>query len=194
MTIRALPAFNSYDGEESWEQMETDDFHSTQTITLGELLHDGVIVWDAPELKWDYYDEKQFWRVSEKVEDHYWDRELGVLPVRSWMREYKRKMNEIMPKLKPAYKALEDQNFNFMQNSDAYSKGRTVGSSFPATQLKPNQDYASGASDSENETVNEGNYYSSVERLKDYDDLDYVLVKHVDSLFSSIWTSNINGW
>lgn len=194
MTIRALPAFRGYNGEESWEQMETDDFHAVQTITLGELLHDGVIVWDAPELKWDAYNEKQFWRVSEKVQEHYWDRELGVLPVRSWMREYKRKMNELMPKLKPAYKALEDPNFNFFQNSDSYSKGRTVGSSFPATQLKPNQDYASGASDSENETVAEGNYYASVERLKDYDDLDYVLVKHVDSLFSSIWTSNINGW
>ena len=194
MTIRALPAFRGYDGEDSWEQMETDDFHATQTITLGELLHDGVIVWDLPELKWDSYDEKQFWRVSEKVQEHYWDRELGVLPVRSWMREYKRKMNELMPKLKPAYAALEDPNFNFMQNSDSYSKGRTVGSSFPATQLKPNQDYASGASDSENETVNEGNYYLSVERLKEYDDLDYVLVKHVDSIFSSIWTSNINGW
>lgn len=194
MTIRALPAFRGYDGEDSWEQMETDDFHSVQTITLGELLHDGVIVWDMTELQWDYYDEKQFWRVTQKVEDHYWDRELGVLPVRSWMREYKRKMNEIMPKLKPAYKALEDPNFNFFQNSDSYSKGRTVGSSFPATQLKPNQDYASGASDSENETVAEGNYYSSVERLKEYDDLDYLLVKHVDSLFSSIWTSNVNGW
>ena len=194
MTIRALPAFNGYDGEDSWEQMETDDFHAVQTITLGELLHDGVIVWDQPEMKWDAYSDEQFWRVSEKVQEHYWDRELGVLPVRSWMREYKRKMNEIMPKLKPAYKALEDPNFNFFQNSDSYSKGRTVGSSFPATQLKPNQDYASGASDSENETVSEGNYYGSVERLKEYDDLDYVLVKHVDSLFSSIWTSNINGW
>lgn len=194
MTIRALPAFRGYDGEDSWEQMETDDFHAVQTITLGELLHDGVITWDMPELKWDSYDDKQFWRVSEKVQEHYWDRELGVLPVRSWMREYKRKMNEIMPKLKPAYAALESPDFNFLQNSDSYSKGRTVGSSFPATQLKPNQDYASGASDSENETVNEGNYYSSVERLKDYDDLDYVLVKHVDSLFSSIWTSNVNGW
>ena len=192
MTIRALPAFNGYDGEESWEQMETDDFHATQTITLGELLHDGIIVWDQPELKWDAYNDQQFWRVSEKVQEHYWDRELGVLPVRSWMREYKRKMNEIMPKLKPAYKALEDPNFNFLQNSDSYSKGRTVGSSFPATQLKPNQDYASGASDTENETVSEGNYYASVARLQDYDDLDYILVKHVDSLFSSIWTSNVN--
>ena len=194
MTIRALPAFRGYDGEESWELMETDDFHAVQTITLGELLHDGVIVWDMPELKWDAYNDQQFWRVSEKVQEHYWDRELGVLPVRSWMREYRRKMNEIMPKLKPAYAALESEDFNFMQNADSYSKGRTVGSSFPATQLKPNQDYASGASDSENETVNEGNYYASVARLQDYDDLDYQLVKHVDSLFSSIWTSNVNGW
>lgn len=194
MTIRALPAFRGYNGEESWEQMETDDFHAVQTITLGELLHDGVVVWDMPELKWDSYDDEQFWRVSEKVQEHYWDRELGVLPVRSWMREYRRKMNELMPKLKPAYKALEDPDFNFFQNSDQYSKGRTVGSSFPATQLKPNQDYASGASDSENETVNEGNYYDSVARLQAYDDLDYTLVKHVDSLFSSIWTANVNGW
>lgn len=192
--IRALPAFRGYDGQDSWEQMETDDFHATQTITLGELLHDGVIVWDMPELKWDAYDDQQFWRVSEKVQEHYWDRELGVLPIRSWMREYRRRMNEIMPKLKPAYAALESDAFNFMQNADTYSKGRIVGSSFPATQLKPNQDYASGASDSENETVSEGNYYEAVARLQAYDDLDYTLVKHVDSLFSSIWTANVNGW
>lgn len=191
MTIRALPP---YDGDDSWQLMETDDFHAVNTITLGELLHDGVIVWDMPELKWDAYNDQQFWRVSEKIQEHYWDRELGVLPVRSWMREYRRKMNEIMPKLKPAYAALESEDFNFMQNADQYSKGRTVGSAFPATQLKPNQDYASGASDNESETVSEGNYYDAVQRLQAYDDLDYQLVKHVDSLFSSIWTSNVNGW
>lgn len=191
MTIRAL---QPYEGADSWQLMETDDFHAIQTITLGELLHDNVIVWDMPELKWNAYDEQQFWRVTEKVQDHYWDRELGVLPVRSWMREYRRKMNEVMPKLKPAYAALEDKDFNFMQNSDTYGKGRTVGSSFPATQLRPNQDYASGASDNESETVSEGNYYDAVQRLQSYDDLDYMLVQHVDSLFSSIWTSNVNGW
>lgn len=191
MTIQAL---QPYEGDSSWELMETDDFHATQTITLGELLHDNVIVWDMPELKWDAYNDQQFWRVTEKIQEHYWDRELGVLPVRSWMREYRRKMNEIMPKLKPAYAALESEDFNFMQNSDTYGKGRTVGSSFPATQLRPNQDYASGASDNESETVSEGNYYDSVARLQDYDDLDYQLVKHVDSLFSSIWTANVNGW
>lgn len=190
----AIQALQPYDGDSSWQLMETDDFHAIQTITLGELLHDGVIVWDMPELKWDAYDETQFWRVSEKVQEHYWDREIGVLPVRSWMREYRRKMNELMPKLKPAYAALESKDFNFMQNSDSYSKGRTVGSSFPATQLRPNQDYGSGASDNESETVSEGNYYDAVQRLQNYDDLDYVLVKHVDSLFSSIWTANVNGW
>ena len=178
--------------EERWEY-EDADFHSVVTISLGELLHDGVIVWDEPEMRWDAYDETQFWRVTKAIEERYWDRELGVLPIASWKRRYVGRMNELMRKLRLAYAKLDDANL--MQTSDDYFKGRQVGSAFPATQLKPaTQDYASDAADAENERVIEGNYIEQAKLLDEYDDLDKQLVDYIDPLFSSLFTVNSNAF
>ena len=178
--------------EERWEY-EDADFHSVVTISLGELLHEGVIVWDEPEMRWDAYDDQQFWRVTKAVEERYWDRELGVLPIASWKRRYVGRMNELMRKLRLAYEKLD--NANLMQTSDSFSKNRSVGSAFPATQLKPTtQDYASDAADFEGETVTEGNYVQQAKLLDEYDDLDLQLVNYVDVLFSSLFTVNSNAF
>lgn len=178
--------------EERWEYDDA-DFHSVVTISLGELLHDGVIVWDEPEMLWDYFDKEQFWRVTKAVEERYWDREIGVLPISSWKRRYVGRMNELMRKLRLAYAKLDGANL--MQTSDSFSKNRSVGSAFPATQLKPTtQDYASDAADYEGETVVEGNYVEQANLLKEYDDLDLQLVDYVDVLFSSLFTVNSNAF
>ena len=178
--------------EERWEY-EDADFHAVVTISLGELLHEGVIVWDEPEMLWDYYNKEQFWRVTKAVEERYWDRELGVLPIASWKRRYVGRMNELMRKLRLAYAKLDGANL--MQTSDAFSKNRSVGSAFPATQLKPStQDYASDAADFEGETVTEGNYIEQAKLLDAYDDLDKQLVDYLDPLFSSLFTVNSNAF
>ena len=178
--------------EDRWEYDDA-DFHSVVTISLGELLHEGVIVWDEPEMMWDYYDKEQFWRVTKAVEERYWDRELGILPVRAWMRRFVGRMNEMMDRLRPAYEKVKSANL--MQVSDDFFKGRTVGSAFPATQLKPStQDYASDAADAENERVIEGNYFQQTELLKEYTGLDQQLVDYLDPLFSSLFTVNSNAF
>ena len=178
--------------EERWEY-EDADFHAVVTITLGELLHDGVVVWDEPEMMWDAYNDEQFWRVTKAVEERYWDREIGILPISSWKRRYVGRLNELMRKLRLAYEKLDGANL--MQRSDDFYKGRTVGSAFPATQLKPTtQDYASDAADAENERVIEGNYVEQANLLKEYDDLDLQLVDYVDVLFSSLFTVNSNAF
>lgn len=178
--------------EERWDYDDA-DFHAVVTITLGELVHDGVVVWDEPEMLWDAYDTEQFWRVTKAVEERYWDREIGILPIASWKRRYVGRMNEMMRKLRLAYEKLD--NANLMQVSDSFSKNRTVGSAFPATQLKPTtQDYASDAQDNEGETVTEGNYVQQANLLKEYDDLDLQLVNYVDVLFSSLFTVNSNAF
>ena len=178
--------------EERWSYDDA-DFHSVVTISLGELVHDGVVVWDEPEMLWDYYDQEQFWRVTKAIEERYWDREIGILPIASWKRRYVGRMNELMRKLRLAYEKLEGANL--MQQSDDFYKGRSVGSAFPATQLKPEtQDYASDASDSETERVIEGNYIQQANLLKEYDDLDKQLVDYIDVLFSSLFTVNSNAF
>ena len=178
--------------EERWDP-EDDEFHSVVTISLGELLHDGVIVWDEPEMLWDAYNTEQFWRVTKAVEERYWDREIGVLPIASWKRRYVGRMNELMRKLRLAYEKLDGANL--MQTSDDFSKNRSVGSAFPATQLKPTtQDYASDASDYEGETIVEGNYVQQARLLDEYDDLDKQLVDYIDVLFSSLFTVNSNAF
>lgn len=170
------------------------DFHAVISITLGELINSGMIDWDAADWKWDYYDEEQYTRVCKKIEDHYWDREIGILPPGLWKRRYLNKMNEIMPKYKYAYNLIE-RGVDILQNSDTYYKGRNVYSDFPATQLKTdNQDYASNANDSENETVSYGNFLDTMAKLKDYNDVDVMIVEELEPLFSCLYTVNINSY
>ena len=102
-------------------------------------------------------------------------------------------MNELMRKLRLAYAKLDGANL--MQTSDSFSKNRSVGSAFPATQLKPTtQDYASDAADYEGETVTEGNYVEQAKLLDEYDDLDKQLVDYLDPIFSSLFTVNSNAF
>ena len=178
--------------EDRWDP-EDDEFHSVVTISLGELLREGVITWEMPEMRWRYFDEEQLSRVTQAIEDRYFDREIGILPVRAWMRRFVGRMNEKMDILRPAYERVKSANL--MQVSDDFFKGRSVGSAFPATQLKPTtQDYASDASDSETERVIEGNYFQQSQLLKEYIGLDQQLVDYLDPLFSSLFTVNSNAF
>lgn len=178
--------------EDRWDP-EDAEFHSVVTISLGELLREGVITWEMPEMRWRYFDHEQLSRVTQAIEDRYWDREIGILPVRAWMRRFVGRMNEMMDRLRPAYEKVRDANL--MQQSDTFSKNRTVGSAFPATQLKPTtQDYASDAQDHEGETVVEGNYFEQAELLKEYIGLDQQLVDYLDPLFSSLFTVSSNAF
>lgn len=176
----------------SHELQALDDFHSSMTISLGELLHDGIIVWTMPELDWRQvaYDDTQFWRTTQKVQEHYFERDIGILPVRAWMRAYRRFFYETMPKMNLIYKALDD-GVDFMRVADDYGKSRRIGSAFPATQLKSNQDYASDAADNEYENIHEGNYFTQAELWDAYTDPDLYLVNRCERLFSSMFTATV---
>lgn len=168
----------------------TPEFHAVISISLGELVEAGFIDWADDSWHWDAYDDAQYARLNSKIETHYWDREIGVLPPGSWKREFMRKMNEIMPKYKLAYQAAD--NASLMRVGDDYGKSRTIGSNFPATQLKPNQDYASDANDNEYENVREGDYLDRIERLKAYDDIDLQIIDQLETMFTCLMTVNMN--
>lgn len=180
-------------GETPYEPEMIDEFHSTSTVSLGELIRYSVIVWGAPEMMWDYYDLQQYWRVCQKLEQRYWHRDIGFNTPGEFKQQLVRHMNEVMPKWKYAYKMLSE-NMNLLRVADLYGKNRTVNSDFPATQLDAeHNDYASTADDHEFETVTDGDWLERIERLKSYNDIDLEIVKSCDILFSSLITVNMNG-
>lgn len=168
------------------------DFHSPATISFGELYEEHWINFNDLSWHWDFYNIEQYNRVNKKIIDHYYNRDIGVLPPKAWKREFLRKLNEIMPKYKPFYKAFENGT-TLLQDTNTYGKNRSIYSEFPATQIAPqNQDYASNANDYEYENVSNGNMMNMIEKLKTYDDIDLMIVKELDSLFSCFISVNIN--
>lgn len=174
------------------------DYHAVATITLGELLVPGGIDWTTPQWSWrdDAYDDTQYARCCEKIENRYYDRELGVMPPGRWRRHLLRLIAEIMPVLKPLYELANGNPGIFMTDTDTWHKTRTVFSDFPATQLASGQDYASNATDMEYETVTNGNYMDKVKAIRqgDYVDIDVLLLEHLDACFSPLWTVSINNY
>lgn len=174
------------------------DYHAVTTITLGELLVAGGIDWTTPQWSWrdDAYDDTQYSRCCAKIENRYYDRELGVMPPGRWRRHLLRLIAEIMPVLKPLYELAAGNPGIFMTDADTWHKTRTVFSDFPATQLVTGQDYASNATDMEYETVANGNYMDKVKAIRqgDYVDIDVLLLEHINACFSPLWTVAINNY
>lgn len=174
------------------------DYHAVTTITLGELLVPGGIDWTSPQWSWrdDAYDDTQYSRCCAKIENRYYDRELGVMPPGRWRRHLLRLIAEIMPVLKPLYELADGNPGIFMSDADTWHKARTVFSDFPATQLVTGQDYASNATDMEYETVTNGNYMDKVKAIRqgDYVDIDVLLLEHINACFSPLWTVAINNY
>lgn len=174
------------------------DYHAVTTITLGELLVPGGIDWTTSQWSWrdEAYDDTQYTRCCAKIENRYYDRELGVMPPSRWRRHLLRLIAEIMPVLKPLYDLANGNPGIFMTDNDTWHKTRSVFSDFPATQLVTGQDYASNATDMEYETVTNGNYMDKVKAIRqgDYVDIDVLLLEHLEECFSPLWTANINNY
>ena len=172
---------------------QRNDYHAVVSIELGELIEDGWVDWMDETWHWDAYDDEQYKRVCQKFDNHYYHREIGILPPGAWKKEILRKFNEIMPKYKPVYKALADGQ-DILSIGGEYGKDRTVYSDFPATQLKTeHQDYASNATDRQYEHVQTGDWMEQMMRLKSYNDVDMMILDEMDSMFSSLLSVSFNG-
>ena len=188
-----------YDTIPAYEPNEPrDDFHAVATITLGELLTGGGVDWTQPEWSWrdDAYNDAQYARCCRKIENRYYDRELGVMPPSRWRRHLMRLINEFMPVLKPLYELADGNSGMFLTDTDTWHKMRTVFSDFPATQLQTDQDYASNATDTQYETITNGNFIDKIKAIRqgDYVDIDVLLLEHLEECFSPLWTVNINNY
>lgn len=170
------------------------DWHAVATIQLGELIECGVVDFSDPSWHWNAYNDEQYTRLCDKITNHYFMRDIGVIPPGLWKREFLRKMNEIMPKYKPLYKALDD-GANILQTGDQYGKSRDIFSEFPATMLGDNQDYASNGRDREYENVTQGDWVDKAMQIAErYNDIDVMILKEIEPLFSCLLTVSMNGY
>lgn len=188
-----------YDTIPTYEPNEPrDDFHAVTTITLGELLTEGGVDWTQPQWSWrdDAYNDAQYARCCRKIENRYYDRELGVIPPSRWRRHFMRLINEFMPVLNPLYELADGNSGMFLSDADTWHKMRSVFSDFPATQLQSGQDYASNATDTQYETIVNGNFMDKIKAIRqgDYVDIDVLLLEHLEECFSPLWTVHINNY
>lgn len=170
------------------------DFHAVVSIQLCELVEGGFF--DLSRKDWDFgpkFSEAQHVNLCNKITRHFYYREIAIVPPGIWKSEFLRKMNEIMPKYMILYKnAAEGIELG---TELEYYKSRNIFSDFPQTALAgKNQDYASSGNDTEYERIRQLDPLELAERLKSYDDVDLMIINEIESLFSCLFTVNINGW
>lgn len=172
-----------------------ESFNSVSSITLGELREAGAFAYETDErLFWDCYDTEQYDRVCEKILRRFKYRDIGVIPYARWRDAYVRKMNEIMPKYKPLYQALEDGS-NILQTEDRFGKRKNVYSNFPQTPLSGDQDYADSMNIDEHEDVINGDWIAKANEVaKGYNDIDVMILDELETLFSCLFNVNMNGF
>lgn len=169
------------------------EFHDVVTFALGELWKDGWF--DLTDESWAFpkYTDEQHERLCKKILNHYYMRNIGILPLAQWKREFLRKMDEIMPKYIILYKKI-DENPDSWNASDEYYKSRNVFSDFPQTRLGDNQDYASTGNDAQYERLRDGSILELSDKLQAYNDVDLQIINELESLFSCLFTINLNAW
>ena len=167
------------------------DYHAVVSITLGELINDGIV--DFSDCEWDFdsYDKEQRDRFWQKFESRFYFREIGLLPFGKWKKRLLGKLNEIMPKYKWAYKALAEGNDPW-QNASEYNKSRSIDSDFPQTLLGGNSDYASYGRDFEHEKIMLGDFVEKMNSLAGIEYIDSMILNELEVLFSSLVTVHIN--
>lgn len=170
------------------------DYHAIVTIQLCELADAGFF--DLTREDWDFgpkFSPEQHAQLCKKITDHFWYREIGIVPPGVWKHEFLRKLNEIMPKYMPMYKELDD-GIQLGSESEYY-KSRNIFSDFPQTSLAGNnQDYASTGNDVEYERIKYLDPLELAERLKAYNDVDLAIINELETMFSCLFTVNVNGF
>ena len=179
------------------------DPHSVVTIQLVELIDSGWVKWydnidgsilPNPDWKWDYYDLEQYKRVCDKFNDRFmWD-EISIVPPLRWRQQLIRKFNELMPKYKMLYKAL-DNGIDPLQVDGKYGKSRNIFSEFPETLLNGNSDYVSNGTDREYEDIEQGDFIEkALDIANRYSDIDILLLDELEVMFTSLCSVSVNGW
>lgn len=169
------------------------EWHDVMTITLQELLADPYMA-EVVEGRWatfDAFDEEQRARLWQKFRARFDWREIGILPIRRWLDRLIGVLNEVMPKYKHLYQVLAD-GASVLTDRDEYHKSRDVYSTFPQTALGgSNQDYASSGTDREYETVRDYGLLDVSDRMRNYNDVDVLVLNELEPLFTCLMSTTM---
>lgn len=168
------------------------EYHDVTTVQLGELMEAGWFdLSDKETWHWPLYTEEQDDILRDKIVNHYWSREIGIVPAGLWKRQFLAKMNEIMPQYILMYAALSEDG-NIPGHEGEWYKSRNIFSDFPQTQLGGNSDFASTGNDTEYERIKRADILSTLERLKSYRDVDRQILDDLNELFSCLGSVTVN--
>lgn len=197
MRNNAFGEFPVIDVEEFQHNTGIPDYHSVQTIELGELIESGVFTWARIDWADAAYSEEQYSRLCAAFEDRYWLREIGITPVGMWMRRLHYKLvYDLMPKYRPMYAQLNNGDYNPMQHGGKYGKRRDINSEFPETLLNgSNESYLSSGTDSEYEEIGMDGTVTENAMLyaEQFKAIDIMVLDDLETLFSCLYTTNVNG-
>ena len=178
---------------DDWEN-SSPDYHAIVSIQLCELANDGWF--DLTREDWDFgpkYSAEEHSKLCTMILDHFYYREISLIPPGRWKREFLRFMNEIMPKYMYWFRAL-NSGMQLGSNSEYY-KSRNIYSDFPQTNLAgENQDYASTGNDVEYERVRYDDITELQNKLKSYDDVYRAILNEMEPLFSCLLSVSVNGY
>lgn len=171
-------------------------FHSVNSITLGELIENGIFKWSDIWNPIHAYSPEQYQRLCSAFEMRFYNREISITPYKQWARRLSYELvYNLMPKYIPMYKQLEG-GYDPLQTGGEYRKERKIESDFPETLLSANQDYASKGYDFESETVGRGNFTDDyVNYAANFRAIDDMIINELEqTMFSVLFTINVNGW
>lgn len=170
-------------------------WYAVYTVQLGELIEKGVFDWTDPILDWSSaaYNDEQYKRVCSYFIERFRFREISIVPFYEWAAMlHRRIVYELMPKYRMLYEHLAD--FDPAQIGNSYTKGRTIGSTYPETLLSGNSDYISDGQDSEHETVTRGNLLQTYEDfVAGYHSIDESMLDELNSMFIGLYTADMAG-
>lgn len=182
-------------GEYMHDYTGHDMFNAVYTITIGELVENGVFDWDKPELDWSQaaYNYAQYKRVCDYFIERFYYREISIEPFAEWARMFRRKMiYEVMPKYIPLYERLKD-GYSPLADEDEYYKERKINSSYPETMLSGNSDYITDGFDTEYERIKDGNTVDMMMKYaREFRSIDEMLLDEFESMFICMYTTNVN--
>lgn len=111
--------YNTYPDVDPFEWHTYPDYHSVVSIQICELANAGFF--DLTREDWDFgpkFSQEQHRRLCEKITNHYWYREIALVPPGLWKREFLRKMNEIMPKYMKWYELVYSEDMKIGHTYD----------------------------------------------------------------------------
>lgn len=177
-------------GHGGWEELH--EFHDASSVEIGELAELGWFdLTDTATWHWPKFDDEQDERLRTKITNHFWNRGISILPPGLWRRHFVEFMNEIMPKYLMMYGALAEDG-NLAGHEGEWYKSRNIFSDFPQTQLGGNSDYASTGNDTEYERIRRADILDTISRLRDYRDVDQLILDELEQMFSCLASVSIN--